>query len=282
MALANIHSRRFAEIEGIQSMREFLSRWYPIHRGYHILREQRDRWHYHWLCRRYGVRRYLERSSTLAREVLAIDLLRRATDQITWAPEQLYPGAAGAADHKFLFVLLRALEEFGFRNVLEIGAGETTRVLDAYAGHSGARVTTVEHDAQWISRLSRGGLTPSHQMVHGALKSFRDEVAGTYQWYDLEAMPEPEEPYDLVLVDGPPGALRWSRFGAVPFLEKHRASEFLALWDDADRVGELQTFGAWIAQLRLSTTPVDHHLFIGERTLAAAFTPKFAAVRYFF
>lgn len=263
-------------------MRELLSRFYPIQRGYQLLREHRDRWHYQWLCRRHGVVVHPERASKLARDIVAVDLLRKATEQHEWVPRDLYPAAGGAADHKLLYILIRALAEHSFNNVLELGAGETTRVLDAYAAHTGASVTTVEHDARWVELLSREGVAPTHTMMPAPLISLQDARAGGYQGYELRDRLDADARFDLIVVDGPPGSARWSRYGAVELVGKHHAREFVALWDDVDRVGELQSFGASLSALKAADVDVDHHMFVSERTLGAMFTAGFSGIRHVF
>ena len=122
------------------SPRRSLAKLYPLHWLNRKWVGVRDRWRYHWLARRDGIELYAETSDErLLKDIKAMDLLRRVRVEHEWIPESLLP-AGGAADHKFLYVLGRALGQFGFQSVLELGAGETTKLLGAYARHTGAHV----------------------------------------------------------------------------------------------------------------------------------------------
>jgi len=213
--------------------------------------------------------------------VCAIDLLKRVQIEHPWIPTALFPGG-GATDHKLLYVLGRALGEFRFHSILECGAGETTKLLDAFARHSGHRVTTLEHDRDWVQRACARGLADTHSVLHCPLVPYEDSLVGSYIWYDTaQASSQLADRFDLFVVDGPGGTRRFSRFGITRFFPTRAADDWLLLWDDMERVGDLESFAALLRQLRAAGVDFGHRLIVSRRTLGVAFSPKFEAVGYY-
>jgi len=67
--------------------------------------------------------------------------------------------------------------------------------------------------------------------------------------FDLSSL-SPQDKFDLVVVDGPLGRDRRSRWGSLALLERHLADEFIVVFDDAERPGELETVAEARALLR--------------------------------
>jgi len=75
------------------------------------------------------------------------------------------------------------------------------------------------------------------------------QVRGRRTWaydMDIEAYPCP----DLVLVDGPRGEPRCSRWGMLPWVERGLGEDFLIIFDDAHRRGEIDTIEETLRLLR--------------------------------
>jgi hypothetical protein len=145
------------------SARGWFGRLYPLHVVSQAASRMAQRTRYHWIARRHTIEWYPSTTEErLLMDVRAIDLLRRIEREHDWMPS-LRP-AAGSADHKLLYVLARALGELGCKSVLELGAGETTRLLDAFAAATGVQVTTIEHDAFWSERVRAQGLAEGHEI----------------------------------------------------------------------------------------------------------------------
>jgi hypothetical protein len=51
----------------------------------------------------------------------------------------------------------------------------------------------------------------------------------------------PDRRFELMLVDGPPGVPRFSRFGCVKYALRNLGPDFLIIIDDFDRIGEKDT-----------------------------------------
>ena len=153
--------------------------------------------------------------------------------------EDKYTPVQSAANYSLLFTLLSSVLRAQPANVLELGCGETTLLLDALR-RSGAwrgKLTSLEHDSFWHKEMSAVVET---EIIHAPLTS-RTICGKQTDSYDLSALAKPLGRYDLVLVDGPNGVPRWSRLACLEFIPEHLAPEFLVILDDYERPGEKDT-----------------------------------------
>lgn len=164
------------------------------------------------------------------------DLKRLGIDQPLYA-------VGGAANYSYIYLLLRACIELPVRNVLELGVGQSTLLLDALSKRRGFSVTGLEHDAGWARRIDQ----QCEQVRVLQAPLVRRRICGI----EAEAYDVPDlcGEFDLVLVDGPRGRRRYSRWGALEWVGERLAEDFLVIFDDAERRGELDTIEAALKQL---------------------------------
>ncbi len=158
--------------------------------------------------------------------------------------ENRYYATEGSASFSLLYLLLRAVTELPLKYVVELGCGQTSLLLDALQQVRPLQTVSLEHDPEWARRIQA---QVKHPVVQADLveRSIRGRQAWTYN-FDLAGT----ESCDLLLVDGPPQATRCSRWGALEWVERGLGDDFLILFDDAERRGELDTIEETVALLR--------------------------------
>jgi hypothetical protein len=198
----------------------------------------------------YRLNRWRWATGTLpASELFYLQLFDSAVARSGIAVPPLYP-VGSAANAGLLYAVFRLAEDFPGRAWLELGAGQSTLLIDALAkaGRIGVALT-LEHDAGWAGRI---GAQVGHRVHTAPLR--RAEVAGAAaETYDFA----PERRFDVVLVDGPIGTPTRSRWGALQVLETALADEFVVIFDDAERPGERETIARF-----LDMRPAAGHVFI--------------------
>lgn len=144
-----------------------------------------------------------------------------------------------AANYSYLYLLLRTCTELPVRRVLELGCGQSTLVLDALAGLEGFEVTSLEHEAGWAERIA--ARCAQARVLEAPLvdRRIHDQAARVHdpEVFDGQGV-------DVLLVDGPQKSRRRSRWGALHWLERIDTRDFLVVFDDAERRGELDTIEA--------------------------------------
>jgi hypothetical protein len=201
-----------------------------------------------------------------ASELFYLELFDGAVARSGIAVPPLYP-VGSAANAGLLYTVFRLAEDFPGLDWLELGAGQSSLLLDALAraGRIGTALT-LEHDADWAARI---GARVGHEVRTAPLRPA--EVLGVAAaTYDFA----PERRYDIVVVDGPIGTPRRSRWGALKLLETALADEFVVLFDDAERPGERETIARFLAM-----QPAAGHVFIhAMKSQCLVFSEKYRAL----
>lgn len=210
-----------------------------------------------WLLR--NVNPFLEwASKTLApaawlqgREIVFQHLVHRTLDRLG-IDAPFYP-LRGAANYSYLYLLVRIAEELPVKRLLELGCGQSTLLLDRLAKRNGIECVTLEHDREWLEHIS--ARLEHVQLVHSPLvkKRILGHLASAYDAgaivdtsadtsVDTSVDTSAGQPlFDVLLVDGPQGRCKRSRWGALEFIERGLGDDFLIVFDDAERRGEQQT-----------------------------------------
>lgn len=185
----------------------------------------------------------------------AIKEINRKTDELQWAAvfnsaitdskwfvnQSLNPGR-WAASYPFLYILYRVYNEIKPKNILEFGLGETSKLSYQYCeAFPEAKLTIIEQDENWLNFFSSNihNVVPNtlvleleHKAVYGhttkVYKDLVEKVAGNK--------------FDFVLVDGPWGSERYSRYQIADIVENGLlADQFAIIIDDCHRQGERDT-----------------------------------------
>ena len=183
----------------------------------------------------------------VVRQVESVLQLQRTVD-----PEQgmlpLTGGWAMAADS--LRYVADRIRRTSPRRVLEIGSGSSTVWTALYAHEAGAAVASLEHDPTYLeatrSLLVDAGLADTVDLRLAPLE--RVEVEGdSYEWYAASALAGLSGGVDIVVVDGPPGAVgHWARFPAFPLLRGLLSHDALIILDDTHRAAEREIVERWL------------------------------------
>lgn len=224
-----------------------------------------------WLSRETKVNPALEE---VYRYLFVRDIGRAGIDDV------FYP-VGSAANYSLLYLVWRCVRDLPITAVLELGAGQSTLLLDKARAPLGARfaVRTIEHDAFWAKAVADN---VAHTVVEAPLVPAR-VAERDIAYYDLARIAAEGERFDLVIVDGPPAATadtRYSRIGCVAVLERCLADDFVVIVDDAERDGEaaavdacrdlLRRRGAAFSEVAV-TAAKRQHIFASERFRAAVF-----------
>lgn len=230
------------------------------------------------MIKRYNLQYYPTNNKAQA-EIRARDLLRRVECVTRWVPVPIYP-AGGAAGALLLYVLTRALRELPVTRVLELGAGQTTRLLDSWARAHDGTVVTFEHDLHWATKVAETVDPSRTQVLHLPLEDY-PAPGCSVKWYGVPRDNVlPRRDFDLVVVDGPVGTKRYSRYGIVERIPEWLNKDWAVIWDDLDRPADLESFGALVNRLRSMNVAHDHVILDGDRTIGLVHSMSFAALRY--
>ena len=194
------------------------------------------------------------------------------------APEMDAPFAIGEQAIQWIIGLARRVDA---RRILEFGSGRSTSrlALDLAA----AEITSIEHEPRYVSEaeamLTELGVRERVTLIRSPLGWWR-HGSRVYYTYLAEIQPAP---YDLVLIDGPPGYLHTGRQGAL-----HKVFGLLPIGahvvlDDFNEAREQRALARWLRDypdcFAWEKIDVGHTLLLLRKTRSAAIAPATALIR---
>lgn len=153
-----------------------------------------------------------------------------------------------SADEDYLARLLREAESTK-GCIVECGSGLSTLLLATVAARTGVEVHSLEHNEEWRQRVL--GALAAHGLTGATVHSAPLKNYGDFDWYTLP--PQLPDNVSLVVCDGPPSATLGGRYGMLPVLRSHFASECTILLDDAVRAPEIAILDRWEAEARATS-----------------------------
>jgi hypothetical protein len=152
--------------------------------------------------------------------------------------DDVYYPIGSAGNHSMLYIVARCIRQLPVQSVLELGAGESTRLVSHLRGAlcSNFEVTTVEHDNAWVQKIQPH---VSHPILHAPLMPM---AINDYRinYYDPSVVGTGSF-VDFLIIDGPPAAsaeVRFSRMGSLDIIENRLMEGFIIVIDDVERKGE--------------------------------------------
>jgi hypothetical protein len=188
----------------------------------------------------------------LSRLLARIDDTRAAVSSYanlsSWNQSQgglFFQGAA--ANAAFVSFLLRCLDSVRPKSVLELGSGQTTKILARYFHDSeGVYVCTLEHDEDWARRLRPLITANGHCHDYRCAPLEPSEIVlpedgrkVSVRWYRMTA-DLLERRFSLLIVDGPnTSGTELTRLGVLSHLPDLLTESFVVIFDDTERRAEL-------------------------------------------
>lgn len=183
-------------------------------------------------------------------------------------------GTKVAANYSLLYALQRIICELTPATILDVGAGQSTLLINALAKTCNFHAVTLENDEKWRGIIAK---QVSHEVKLASLeeKTIRGHTTRTY---DLDKLKD--DKFQLVLIDGPSGTKRKARWGSLEIFERHLADQFVIIFDDVNRYGEMETVLEAIAYFNESRIDIGVGFNAGIKSQAVLATRDFIGAIY--
>ena len=166
-----------------------------------------------------------------------------------WLPEnQSFSLRGGAMDYGAMYVLYRVLNEFQPKCVLEMGLGQSSKMISRYAEYSETVLhRIIEHDPLWKKFFQNHYKLPMNSMVimldivdeKIVINGKEGNVTHYKNFYECLS----DKHYDMIVIDGPYGyrSPYYSRIDSLSLIPQCLGKDFVIFMHDIDRVGEQNT-----------------------------------------
>jgi len=182
----------------------------------------------------------------LQQEILWGNIYNNTTAASEWYQIASSSPGRWAAGYPFLYVLYQVLSCFKPLSILDLGIGETTKMVMQYvAKDDNCNHIAIEEDRDWIMHFKQNNtISPQTKIIQldYDYKSYLDEPQVRILRQFREAVSG--ETFDLIIIDAPIGSKgKYSRIDILSIIPDCLEKRFVILFDDCDRDAEKATLG---------------------------------------
>ena len=220
----------------------------------------------------------LVRQIKISRENLWANIFHDTIKSSRWLKEQPFSPGRAAIGYPTLYALYRILDEMQPRSILEMGLGQSTKMIGSYVRWKHERGEecrhyVVEHDETWIDffkgsfELSEASEVIHRELVTLEMADLQGNPTNVNMYRDFTEKLEGKE-FDLIFIDGPFGSPVYSRVDIIDLLPECLAESFVLMLDDAERQGEQNTLQMLLSMLKESGRTCASNYYSGEKATA--------------
>ena len=225
-----------------------------------------------------NVEQLLYQQKSIANEILWANIFHDTIIGSKWLQNQPFSPGRAAIGYPTLYALYRILDEFQPKSILELGLGQSTKMIGSYVRwkvqqKEECRHIIVEHDRSWIDffrncfELSKGTEVIQMDLMKAELESPQGLVTEV-NMYEGFGQKLKAHKYDLIFIDGPFGSPVYSRMDVIDLLPECLEDSFILMMDDAERNGEQNTLQMISNLLKESKKDISCNFYSGQKTTA--------------
>lgn len=178
-------------------------------------------------------------------EILWAQVFNNTISNSTWLLNKSFSPGRWAASYLYLYVLYRTLNEAHPKSILELGIGQTTRMITQYvSANQDIRYIAVENDPLWINFVKNSLSFPQNtEIVQLDLEMSSYNGTDNIRTYKNFSEKFSSEKFDLISIDAPLASDMqvYGRIDILKILPGCLSKDFIIMIDDCERVGELHT-----------------------------------------
>lgn len=174
------------------------------------------------------------------REILAHNRFNDMRKGVSWLTKEIQIiGGRWAVGYYYMYIMLHILLSKKPKSILEMGLGQSSKILINYHINSKANYEIIEQNEEWLSFFLQENYIPEDVKVH--IKPVQKEYNaqyGTYIYTYGEIQDIIQRKYDLISIDGPWGSEGISRQDILSYIPGCLEDSFCIMLDDYGREGE--------------------------------------------
>ena len=188
----------------------------------------------------------------------------------TWLKDKTFSPGRWAVGYPYLYVMYRVLNEMRPKRILELGLGQSTRMIAQYAAaYDNVEHIVVEHDPEWIKFFCNDfSMSDSSRIVQLDLEMRPYKDADAVRTYRNFKQTFEGQKFDFISVDAPLGGdmIQYARIDVLNLIPGGLSENFIIAVDDCNRVGESNTVKE--IQQSLTEHQIDYRVgwYSGEKS----------------
>ena len=184
----------------------------------------------------------VQRTERTALEEVWAHIFNNTISDSIWLVNKKFSPGRWAVGYPYLYAMYRVLNEIHPKYILELGLGQSTRMIAQYAAadHDVSH-TIIEHDPEWINFFSRDfELPPNSKIVRLEREFVPYNGAESVRVFRGFKEAVGNQIYDFISIDAPLGGdmKQYARIDVLELIPQCLADEFVIMIDDTERSGE--------------------------------------------
>lgn len=232
-----------------------------------IVRENRDRH---------------DQNAKSLKEILWGHKYRDSINDKEWLKNKSYYFNVYAANYCFFYLLNRVLFETKPKSILEIGLGETSKLVSHYLDNLlfNSTCDIIDTNFDWINYFnSNFSLNERIKIYHSELNDIEVRNRRVEVLTNISSLKN--KSYDLYLVDGPIGCEGFSRYDIVLLAEDFLPNkEFIIIFDDYNRPGEQRTIECLFEVFKNKNIKYYTSTYEGLKTVLLILSERYKHLQY--
>lgn len=216
------------------------------------------------------IKKEIADSSRTASEAVWAEIFNNTIAGSIWLNDRAFSPGRWAVGYQYLYVMYRVLNETHPKKILELGLGQSTRMIAQYAAaFSNIEHIVVEHDQKWIDFFlnSFHSFSEHSEIVklERTLKPYKGAKAvraynGFYERFQNRR-------FDFISIDAPFGAdmKQFARIDVLDLIPDCLCDDFVIMIDDAERSGESHTIAEIETLLRAAGIAFQKGKYSGQK-----------------
>lgn len=191
------------------------------------------------------------------------------------SPDLSFSPGRDAIGYQCMYVLYRILNEMNPKSILELGMGQSTKLISSYVASTNGECKhyVVEHDESWIKFFSNHFPLPeSTEIVRCDIEDVslnieeENRVTNVTKYVAFDEKMQ-NKSFDVIMIDGPYGyrSPDYSRVDILSILPDCLNDDFVIFMDDFHRKGEQGTCRLIELTLQNAGIPYFWRIYSGEK-----------------
>ena len=184
-------------------------------------------------------------SARHASEAVWAQIFNNTISESLWLKDKTFSPGRWAVGYPYLYVMYRVLNETRPKRILELGLGQSTRMIAQYAAaFQDVEHIVVEHDPEWVEFFCNDFPIPKNTkvvMLEREMVPYKDaEAVRVFKGFKETFQ---GQKFDFISVDAPYGAdmKQYSRIDVLNLIPDGLSEKFVIMVDDTERNGETHT-----------------------------------------
>lgn len=219
-------------------------------------------------------------SARHASEAVWAQIFNNTISESLWLKDKTFSPGRWAVGYPYLYVMYRVLNETRPKRILELGLGQSTRMIAQYAAaFQDVEHIVVEHDPEWVEFFCNDFPLPKNTkvvMLEREMVPYKDaDAVRVFKGFKETFQ---GQKFDFISVDAPLGAdmKQYSRIDILGLMPDCLSKNFVVMIDDTARSGETNTIDDMKQCLNSSKISYTIGKYSGEKSCTVLCTSTHA------